>query len=166
LNIGVAAELNPINSNPKGHRDVWRDWIFYLNMEQIQQLIEILKSTPQMALWGISIYFLFILLKLASWVLALKLIFTQLIKRYFDYKELLVNIEKQKLLAELEVDQLELKNKIEIQKTDEFHKMLEQNIYGDKTQVLKLLMSVNNGKRLHSSDIDQAIDVLTKSCKK
>ena len=69
-------------------------------------------------------------------------------------------------MAELEVDQLELKNKIEIQKTDEFHKMLEQNIYGDKTQVLKLLMSVNNGKRLHSSDIDQAIDVLTKSCKK
>jgi hypothetical protein len=124
-------------------------------MEQIQQLIEILKSTPQMALWGISIYFLFILLKLASWVLALKLIFTQLIKRYFDYKELLVNIEKQKLLAELET-----------KKTDEFHKMLEQNIYGDKTQVLKLLMSVNNGKRLHSSDIDQAIDVLTKSCKK
>jgi hypothetical protein len=124
-------------------------------MEQIQQLIEILKSTPQMALWGISIYFLFILLKLASWVLALKLIFTQLIKRYFDYKELLVNIEKEKLKAELET-----------KKTDEFHKMLEQNIYGDKTQVLKLLMSVNNGKRLHSSDIDQAIDVLTKSCKK
>jgi D-arabinose 1-dehydrogenase-like Zn-dependent alcohol dehydrogenase len=91
-------------------------------MEQIQQLIEILKSTPQMALWGISIYFLFILLKLASWVLALKLIFTQLIKRYFDYKELLVNIEKEKLKAELET-----------KKTDEFHKMLEQNIYGDKT---------------------------------
>jgi hypothetical protein len=137
-----------------------------LIMEQIQQLIEILKSTPEMALWGISIYFLFILLKLASWVLALKLIFTQLIKRFFDYKETLLNNEKERLLTELEIKQQELQNKIEIQKTDEFHKVLEDNIYGDKTQVLKLLMSINKGKRLHSSDIDKAIVVLTQFSEK
>jgi hypothetical protein len=135
-------------------------------MEQIQQLIEILKSTPEMALWGISIYFLFILLKLASWVLALKLIFTQLIKRFFDYKETLLNNEKERLLTELEIKQQELQNKIQLQKTDEFHKVLEDNIYGDKSQILKLLMSINKGKRLHSSDIDKAIIVLTQSPEK
>ncbi len=137
-----------------------------LIMEQIQQLIEILKSTPEMALWGISIYFLFILLKLASWVLALKLIFTQLIKRFFDYKETLLNNEKERLLTELEIKKQELQNKIEIQKTDEFHKVLEDNIYGDKIQILKLLMSINKGKRLHSSDIDKAIVILTQSSEK
>jgi hypothetical protein len=137
-----------------------------LIMEQIQQLIEILKSTPEMALWGISIYFLFILLKLASWVLALKLIFTQLIKRFFDYKETLLNNEKERLLTELEIKQQELQNKIEIQKTDEFHKVLENNIYGDKSQILKLLMSINKGKRLHSSDIEKAIIVLTEYSEK
>jgi hypothetical protein len=137
-----------------------------LIMEQIQQLIEILKSTPEMALWGISIYFLFILLKLASWVLALKLIFTQLIKRFFDYKETLLNNEKERLLIELEIKQQELQNKIHLQKTDEFHKLLEDNIYGDKSQILKLLMSINKGKRLHSSDIDKAIIILTQSSEK
>lgn len=35
-----------------------------VKMEQVQQLLEILKQTPEMALWGLSIYFLFILLKL------------------------------------------------------------------------------------------------------
>lgn len=135
-------------------------------MEQIEQLIEILKSTPEMALWGITIYYLFILLKLASWVLALKLIFTQLIKRFFDYKETLLNNEKERLLTELEIKQQELQNKIELQKTDEFHKVLEDNIYGDKSKILKLLMSINKGKRLHSSDIDKAIIILMESSEK
>lgn len=56
-------------------------------MEQIQELLEILKQTPEMALWALSIYFIFILLKLASWVFALKVVAQQLIKRLFDYKE-------------------------------------------------------------------------------
>lgn len=56
-------------------------------MEQIQELLNILKETPQMALWGITIYFLFILLKLASWVYALKVVAQQFIKRLFNYKD-------------------------------------------------------------------------------
>lgn len=59
-------------------------------MDQIHELLNILKETPQMALWGLSIYFLFILLKIASWVGALALILKQLIKRYFDYKDMQV----------------------------------------------------------------------------
>lgn len=56
-------------------------------MEQIHELLNILKETPQMALWGLTIYFLFILLKIASWVGAIALILKQLIKRYFDHED-------------------------------------------------------------------------------
>lgn len=56
-------------------------------MEQIQELLEILKQTPEMALWALSIYFLFILVKLASWIFALKVVVQQFIKRYFDYRD-------------------------------------------------------------------------------
>lgn len=56
-------------------------------MEQVQQLLEILKQTPEMALWGLGIYFIFILAKLASWIYALKVVSQMFIKRLFDYKE-------------------------------------------------------------------------------
>ena len=56
-------------------------------MEQIQELLEILKQTPEMVIWALSLYFLFILLKLASWVFALKVVDQQSIKRYFDYRD-------------------------------------------------------------------------------
>ena len=54
-------------------------------MDQIKELLEILKETPQMALWGIGMYFIFILVKAASWIGALTLLVKQFIKRYFDY---------------------------------------------------------------------------------
>lgn len=54
-------------------------------MEQIKELLDILKETPQMALWGIGMYFIFILVKAASWIGALTLLIKQFIKRYFDY---------------------------------------------------------------------------------
>ena len=56
-------------------------------MEQIQQLLDLLKETPEMALWGLVIWCLFILLKLSSWILALKIVAQQFIKRYFNYKD-------------------------------------------------------------------------------
>ena len=121
-------------------------------MEQIQQLIEILKSTPEMALWGISIYFLFILLKLASWVLALKLVIQQFIKRYFDYKENILISKENQLEYNLKLEELK-----------EFHKVLDDSIYGNKSLILKLFMSINKGKRLYSSDIEKAIKILNET---
>ena len=40
-----------------------------------------------MALWGLSLYFLFILVKMASWIGAITLVAKQFIKRYFDYRD-------------------------------------------------------------------------------
>ncbi|WP_271407307.1 hypothetical protein [Tenacibaculum soleae] len=70
-------------------------------MEQIQQLLEILKQTPEMALWALTAYFLFIIIKLASWVYALKMIFQQLIKRFFDYREKALNNKRGVEIAEM-----------------------------------------------------------------
>ena len=70
-------------------------------MEQVQQLLEILNHTPEMALWGLSIYFLFILLKLASWVYALKVITQQFIKRFFDYRDKSLNNKRGVEIAEM-----------------------------------------------------------------
>ena len=56
-------------------------------MEQIQQFLEILKETPQMAIWGLAIWCAFVLLKLSSWIYALKVVAQQFIKRLFNYKD-------------------------------------------------------------------------------
>lgn len=132
-------------------------------MEQLQQLLDILKQTPEFALWGLGIYFLFILLKLASWVIALKLIANYFIKRLFDFKERkLDSKDKEVDLKKYTLDKESEDNKIklEFKKHSDFEKMLDSTIYSDSTPVLKLLMSINNGKKLHESDIEKAIKKL------
>ncbi len=59
-------------------------------MEQVQQLIDILKDTPEMALWGIGLFFLWTLLKLASVVSAITLVIKLAINKthsFFSEKE-------------------------------------------------------------------------------
>lgn len=110
-------------------------------MEQIQQLIEILEKTPEMALWGLGIYFLFILLKLASWVYALKVVIQQLIKRFFDYKEKNINNKRGVEIAEMfekcKISGVEYRSCIEL---------LEATKFG--------------GRFIHESDIRRAIKLL------
>jgi len=110
-------------------------------MEQVQQLLEILKETPEMALWGLTLYFLFILLQLASWVYALKVIMQQFIKRYFDYRDKSLNSKRGVEIAEM------------------FEK---QKISGvDYNLLIDLLNSVKkNSNYLHESDIRNAINKL------
>lgn len=107
-------------------------------MEQIQELLEILSKTPEMALWALSIYFLFILLKLASWIFALKIVAQQFIKRLFDYKDKALNNKRGVEIAEM------------------FEK---QKISGvDYSLLSDLLKAVkNNTQYLHTSDIRRAI---------
>lgn len=69
-------------------------------MEQVKQLLEILSETPQMALWGLGLYFLFVLLKLSSWIFALKTAFQFFTKRLFDYKEKSLSSRKGADIAE------------------------------------------------------------------
>jgi C4-dicarboxylate transporter len=110
-------------------------------MEQLQQLLEILKDTPEMALWGLALYFLFILLQLASWVYALKLIAQQFIKRYFDYRDKSLNSKRGVEIAEM------------------FEKQKISNV--DYNLLIELLNSVKkNSNYLHESDIRSAINKL------
>lgn len=110
-------------------------------MEQVQQLLEILKETPEMALWGLGLYFLFILLQLASWVYALKIVLEQFIKRYFDYKEKVVTTSKGNQIVKMFEDQ----------------KM--SNV--DYSMLVELLNSVKkNTDYLHYSDLRNAINKL------
>lgn len=108
-------------------------------MEQVQQLLEILKQTPEMALWGLSIYFLFILLKLASWVYALKVIAQQFIKRFFDYRDKSLNSKRGVEIAEM----------FEKQKISS----VDYNLLGDLLTAVK-----RNSNYLHESDLRRAIE--------
>ena len=110
-------------------------------MEQVQQLLEILKETPEMALWGLTLYFLFILLQLASWVYALKVITQQFIKRYFDYRDKSLNSKRGVEIAEM------------------FEKQKISSV--DYNLLIELLNSVKkNSNYLHESDIRNAINKL------
>jgi len=110
-------------------------------MEQVQQLLEILKETPEMALWGLTLYFLFILLQLASWVYALKVIMQQFIKRYFDYRDKSLNSKRGVEIAEM------------------FEKQKISSV--DYNLLIELLNSVKkNSNYLHESDIRNAINKL------
>ena len=111
-------------------------------MEQIQQLLEILKQTPEMALWGLGLFFLFTLLKMASWIGALSITAKQLIKRYFDYKD-------KKVLAE---DANEILNY--------FDKNTMNNL--PKREIYRLFDAIksDNLNYIHDSDINEAIKKL------
>jgi len=108
-------------------------------MEQVQQLLEILKETPEMALWGLGLYFLFILLQLASWVYALKIVLQQFIKRYFDYRDKSLNSKRGVEIAEM------------------FEKQKISSV--DYNLLIELLNSVKkNSNYLHESHIRNAIN--------
>ena len=111
-------------------------------MEQVQQLLEILKQTPEMALWGLSIYFIFILLKLSSWVIVIKIILSQFIKRYFDFKDQSLDQGRGSDIVRM----------FEKKKIDSV----------DYTLLIELLNSVKKAKSLyiHESDIRDAINIL------
>ena len=111
-------------------------------MDQIKELLNILKETPQMALWGLVIYFLFMLLKLASWVGALTLILKQLIQRYFDSRDKLVE----------QSDALRIMEYFESQKIGTVNSNL----------IIELLGSIKSTTYIHESDIKDAIRKLNK----
>jgi len=66
-------------------------------MEQILQLLEILKTTPQVALWGLGLFFIWTLLKMASWIGALTLIAKLSITKYFESKENELSLKREEL---------------------------------------------------------------------
>lgn len=110
-------------------------------MEQIQKLFEILQETPQMALWGLVIYFLFILLKLASWVYALKVIIQLFINRYFDTRN-------------KELDQSEASQLLKYWKDNTM-------VANHKEKMIELVNAMkDDGRYIGTNDIDRAIKLI------
>jgi hypothetical protein len=146
-------------------------------MEQLQELLNLLSKTPEMALWGAGIYFLFILLKAASWISAGAFVLKLLITRYFDWKEKAdVNEVRQlELKAEIERHQLEVARtkSMETQKSLEYqlnlrkdyplHTLIEKDTYDGGHDLHKLLLAIGDGKRCHSSDIQKATQMVLQS---
>jgi hypothetical protein len=110
-------------------------------MEQIQQLLEVLKQTPTLALWGLGMFFLFTLLKLASWVGSLTLIAKLFINRYFDNQK---EIQAQK-------------------RAHSFNRLFEDSVMAETDKIKKLLRIIGKNSGLISTyNIDQAIEKLNK----
>lgn len=145
-------------------------------MEQIQELFEILKSTPQLALYGLTIWCIYILAKLASVVFAVKIICQKAIEKWHDYKvKLIESKEKQSELKQLiseknvELERVKLeysKNQFTIDKeygsirrlAKRFDKMKIRDVEFD--ELIRLLDAVKSTNYIHQSDIDKAIKKL------
>ena len=120
-------------------------------MDTINQLIEILKSTPQLALWGVAIFLFFRLATLASWVYALKVVTQLAINKYFESKK-----EDAKIKLK-ELDQTEASKVINMFKNKAVNEEVEKDLF----RLLRTI--IDNGSSsiyIHSSTLNQAIKIL------
>lgn len=150
-------------------------------MEQIQELFEILKSTPEMALWGLLIWCLYILAKLASVVFAAKIVLQLFIKSWHEQKMKTLeiqNVEMRKVINKeyniTEAMKVELKEKEMLLNAkhdfaSEVIKYFDKNSVNtvDKLRMIELFKSIKkkDSSYIHNSDLDDAIEML-KSKKK
>ncbi len=120
-------------------------------MEQIKQLLDILSQTPEMALWGLTIYFLFILMKLASWIIVMKFIISKFIDKFFANRTEKIELEKEKLNISSASRILKYFNSRAISNVTESH-------------LLDLLRAIHGNKHeyIHDSDIQDAINSINK----
>jgi hypothetical protein len=146
-------------------------------MEQLQELLNLLQKTPEMALWGAALYFLFILLKAASWISAGAFVLRLFITRYFDWKEKAASnsVRQSEMKAEAERLQLEaaqvksmetqqrFANEVSLRKEYPLHSLVEKDTYDGGHDLHKLLLAIGDGKRCHSSDIQKVTQMVLKS---
>lgn len=121
-------------------------------MEQIKELLNILSETPEMALWGLGIYFTFYLAKMASWITALAYILKLFINRYFDNKEEHNKIKREELSQSKAVEVLDYFNRNKIGS-------LEQG------GLMKLLDAIKSDHLsfIHQDDLNNAINAIKES---
>ena len=112
-------------------------------MEQVEKLFALLQETPEMALWGLTLYFLFILSKLASWLFVVKTLVAMFLNKYFDY----------------------LKRKEEEESAHRILKFFKSHAVSsiDEHKLFELLSVLKRGTYIHSNDLDNAITLLTKN---
>jgi len=122
-------------------------------MEQLQQLFDMLSQTPEMALWGAGLYFLFILLKVASWVGSLTIIAKLLLTRLFDW-----------LNNRISIEQKQLENKEAARVLSYFYQRRIDNVSIET--LFRLLDSVRiDSSYIHLRDIEKAISLIEASKK-
>jgi len=112
-------------------------------MEQITQLFEILKQTPQLAIWGLVIWCLFVLAKIASWVGAITIILRLLITRYFNARE----------------EELKQTRAAQFLKYFEDESISSDTTYEKLTELMRVMKT---GAYIHGSDIENAIKAVQK----
>jgi len=125
-------------------------------MEQIKQLLEVLQSMPEMAIWGLIIWCLYILAKLASIVFAIKAVFTLAINKLHLYKTYKLDVECKKL--ELEKSKSDIENqskKIEFEKAT-----LERN--KEYASIIKLSKKFDKAKisSVEMESLERLLDVV------
>ena len=126
-------------------------------MEQVQQLIEILKSTPEMALWGLGLFFGWTLLKLASVTGAITMVVKLAINKFYDF-----------VTAKLEHDSKEKDNsydirsrEIGIREKEEKRERLEMR----KDDLFDFLINQSSGRDVTREDWKDVIKLTLKMCR-
>jgi hypothetical protein len=126
-------------------------------MDQIQALIDILKDTPEMALWGIGIFLSWKLLTMGSIVGSIAYVAKLFINRYFDNKE--SHIVK---AAELEIESKQLD--IKAKQMDELLSMFDSNCINSvvKGNLSKMLNGMKRqSEYIHVSDVERVIRLIS-----
>ena len=136
-------------------------------MEQFKEIIEILKQTPEMALWGLAIWCLYIILKLASVVYAVKIVFQLAINKWHDYKVKKIQAEKKDSELSFKDELLEFQREkmsfsLESGKISRIAKRFDRMSVSDVDieDLIKLLDAIKSTSYIHQSDIDKAIKAI------
>jgi len=143
-------------------------------MEQITELLEILKQTPEMAIWGLLIWCVYILAKLASVVYAIKVVFQLAITKWHDFKVKTIEVERIKVdlvNSEKELQSKKIRLDFEASKiklTKEYSDIKRLSKYFDKLKISevemdelrRLLDTIKSTTYIHQSDITKAIKKL------
>lgn len=132
-------------------------------MEQIKELLEILKETPEMALWGIGLYFGFMLLKMASWVGALTLTAKLFITRFFNTKDETIRLNELKELELIKNSEEKTKLTLASEISEYFNKRTISNI--QRNEIIRLLDAIKSTTYIHDSDLSKAIKLIEESKK-
>lgn len=143
-------------------------------MEQIKELLTILEQTPEMALWGLFIWCIYILAKLASVVYAIKSVLQLGINKWHDLKVKSISIEESKIDLENSHNSLKLKERDVEFKLSQIRRNKEYadiNLLAKKfdkgkikdvemSSLIELLDSIKSTTYIHKGDIEKAIKKL------
>lgn len=141
-------------------------------METLTKILELLADAPEVGLWGLGIYLLYMLLRAASWIGGIVIIGKLFIKRFFDAKEKALNVESGKSQTEFEVAKLEYETEI-LRSTDRdktraekmedgISKLFSGKVLAEKDLIRELAKAMRRDgeKYVHTADVENTIGFL------